>query len=194
MRHLVITAHPSAKSFNHAVVETYVSALEALGHEVECRDLYAMKFNPLMSASDLKAVATGKASREIRIEQTAIRRSEVVTLISTLWWSGFPAMLKGYLDRVFCAGFAYVIKRHEYLPGLSGKKGVIITTSGATTDDLKSGGTLRALKTVQDQGFMEFCGIEMVRHLYLSGIDPTMSKASGEQHLETVRNFVRRAF
>ncbi len=194
MRHLVITAHPSAKSFNHAVVETYVSALEALGHEVECRDLYAMKFNPLMSASDLKAVATGKASRDIRIEQTAIRRSDVVTLISPLWWSGFPAMLKGYLDRVFCAGFAYVIKRHEYLPGLSGKKGVIITTSGATTDDLKSGGTLRALKTVQDQGFMEFCGIEMVRHLYLSGIDPTMSKASGEQHLETVRNFVRRAF
>ncbi len=194
VRHLVITAHPSAKSFNHAVVETYVSALEALGHEVECRDLYAMKFNPLMSASDLKAVATGKASRDIRIEQTAIRRSDVVTLISPLWWSGFPAMLKGYLDRVFCAGFAYVIKRHEYLPGLSGKKGVIITTSGATTDDLKSGGTLRALKTVQDQGFMEFCGIEMVRHLYLSGIDPTMSKASGELHLETVRNFVRRAF
>ena len=194
MRHLVITAHPSAKSFNHAVVETYVSALEARGHEVECRDLYAMKFNPLMSASDLKAVATGKASRDIRIEQTAIRRSDVVTLISPLWWSGFPAMLKGYLDRVFCAGFAYVIKRQEYLPGLSGKKGVIITTSGATAEDLRSGGTLRALKTVQDQGFMEFCGIEMVRHLYLSGIDPTMRKASGEQHLETVRNFVRRAF
>ncbi len=194
MRHLVITAHPSAKSFNHAVVEAYVSALKERRHEVECRDLYAMKFNPVLSARDLTAVASGKAARDIRIEQTAIRRSDVVTLISPLWWSGFPAMLKGYLDRVFCAGFAYVIKRQEYLPGLSGKKGVIITTSGATTEDLKSGGTLRAVKTVQDEGFMEFCGIEVVRHLYLSGIDPAMSRAVGEQHLEAVHSFVRRAF
>ncbi len=194
MRHLVIAAHPSAKSFNHAVVEAYVSALKERGHQVECRDLYAMKFNPVLSARDLTAVASGKASRDIRIEQTVIRRSDVVTLISPLWWSGFPALLKGYLDRVFCAGFAYVIKRQEYLPGLSGKKGVIITTSGATTAELKSGGTLRALKTIQDEGFMAFCGIEMVRHLYLSGIDPAMSRDVGEQHLETVRRLVRRTF
>ena len=194
MRHLVIAAHPSAKSFNHAVVEAYVAALNERGHQVECRDLYALKFNPVLSARDLTAVASGKASRDVRIEQTAIGRADVVTLISPLWWSGFPAMLKGYLDRVFCAGFAYVIKRQEYLPGLSGKKGVIITTSGATREELKSGGTLRALKTIHDEGLMEFCGIELVRHLYLSGIDPTMSRASGEQHLEAVRNFVRRAF
>ena len=194
MRHLVIAAHPSAKSFNHSVVEAYVSALKERGHRVECRDLYAMKFNPVLSARDLRAIAGDKASRDIRIEQTAIRRSDVVTFVSPLWWSGFPAMLKGYLDRVFCAGFAYVIKGQEYLPGLSGKKGVIITTSGATSEELKSGGTLRALKTVLDQGFIEFCGIEMVRHLYLSGIDPAMSPAVGEQHLEAVRSFVRRAF
>jgi putative NADPH-quinone reductase len=54
-------------------------------------------------------------------------------------------MRKGYLDRVFCAGFAYVIKGDQYLPNLSGKRGVINTTSGATTQELKSGGTLRPL-------------------------------------------------
>jgi putative NADPH-quinone reductase len=55
-------------------------------------------------------------------------------------------MLKGYLDRVFSAGFAYVIKGEEYLPGFPGKKGVIITACGATTEELKGGGTLRALR------------------------------------------------
>jgi NAD(P)H dehydrogenase (quinone) len=40
-------------------------------------------------------------------------------LVAPLWWSGFPAMLKGYLDRVFCAGFAYVIKQGDYSPGLA---------------------------------------------------------------------------
>jgi NAD(P)H dehydrogenase (quinone) len=194
VRHLVIAAHPSAKSFNRAVVEAYTSALQEHAHHVECRDLYAINFNPVLSARDLAAVSRGKASRDIRAEQAAIRRADVVTLISPLWWSGFPAILKGYLDRVFCAGFAYVIKADQYLPSLSGKKGVIITTSGASAQELKSGGTLRALRIIHDEGLMEFCGIEMVRHLYLSGINPAMTRASGEQHLETVRRFVRRAF
>jgi len=194
MRHLVIAAHPSAKSFNHAVVETYVAALVERKHRVECRDLYAANFNPVMSARDLAAIGRGKAAKDIRQEQAAIRRADVVTLISPLWWSGFPAMLKGYLDRVFCAGFAYVIKQGDYLPGLAGKKGVIITTTGASKEELRSGGTLRALRTIYDEGLMQFSGLELVEHIYLSGIDSTMSKAEGEKRLATVRRFVRRAF
>jgi len=194
MRHLVIAAHPSAKSFNHAVVETYVAALAERKHRVECRDLYAANFNPVMSARDLAAIDSGKAAKDIRQEQAAIRRADVVTFISPLWWSGFPAMLKGYLDRVFCAGFAYVIKQGDYLPGLAGKKGVIITTTGASKEELRSGGTLRALRTIYDEGLMQFSGLELVEHIYLSGIDSTMSKAEGEKRLATVRRFVRRAF
>lgn len=194
MRHLVIAAHPSTKSFNHSVVEAYTSALVERKHRVECRDLYAANFNPVLSARDLAAIGHGKASKDIREEQAAMRHADVVTLISPLWWSGFPAMLKGYLDRVFCEGFAYVIKRGEYLPGLAGKKGVIITTSGASKEELKSGGTLRAIRTIYDIGLMQFCGIEMVQHLYLSGIDPTMSEAEGEKRLASIRRFVRRTF
>ncbi len=86
-------------------------------------------------------------------------------------------MLKGYLDRVFCAGFAYVIKQGEYLPGLTGKKGVIVTTElpaasdsgssswsarwsstacAASKEEVKSAGTLRALRTIYDEGLMQF--------------------------------------
>jgi len=194
VRHLVIAAHPSTKSFNHSVVDAYTWALVERKHRVEYRDLYAANFNPVLSARDLAAIGHGKASKDIREEQAAIRRADVVTLISPLWWSGFPAMLKGYLDRVFCEGFAYVIRRGEYLPGLAGKKGVIVTTSGASKEELKSGGTLRAIRTIYDIGLMQFCGIEMVQHLYLSGIDPTMSEAEGEKRLASIRRFVRRTF
>jgi NAD(P)H dehydrogenase (quinone) len=194
VRHLVIAAHPNTKSFNHAVVETYMAALIERGHRVECCDLYAENFNPIMSARDLAVISRGKAARDIRAEQAAIRRADVVTLVSPLWWSGFPAMLKGYLDRVFCAGFAYVIKQGKYLPGLAGKKGVIITTSAASKDDLKSGGTLRALRTIYDEGLMQFSGLELVEHLYLSGIDAGMGRAEGEKWLKSVRRFVSRWF
>jgi NAD(P)H dehydrogenase (quinone) len=194
LRHLIIVAHPRAKSFNHAVVEAYTAALTERRHRVACRDLYAMGFNPILSARDMAALARGKPARDVRTEQDAIRAADVITLISPLWWSGFPAMLKGYLDRVFSAGFAYVAKGNELRPGLAGKKGAIITTSQASVEELKSSGTLRAVKAVCHEGFMEFCGIELVGHLYLGGIDPTMSRATGELHLEAVRRFVRRAF
>lgn len=194
MRHLVIAAHPSTKSFNHAVVEAYTSALAERKHHVECRDLYSLKFNPVLSARDLAALAQGMPAGDVVREQGAIRRADVVTLISPLWWSGFPAMLKGYLDRVFSFGFAYTIKDGEYLPGLADKKGVIVTTSGATKKELNNSGALRALRTIYDEGLMQFCGIELVRHLYLGGIEPGMSKAEAEKQLAKVRRFVARAF
>ena len=194
MRHLIIAAHPNPKSFNHAVVETYASALIARRHRVECRDLYAENFNPIQSTRDLAAITRRSPAKDIREEQRAIRRADVITFVSPLWWSGFPAMLKGYLDRVFCAGFAYVIKHGEYLPGLTGKQGVIITTTGAVKDELRSGGTLRALKTLYDEGLMQFCGIELVRHLYLCGIDPGMSREEGDKRLGSVRRLVNSAF
>jgi NAD(P)H dehydrogenase (quinone) len=95
VRHLIIAAHPSAKSFNRSVVETYSTALQERKHRVECRDLYAAKFNPVLSARDLAAIGHHKPARDIREEQRAVRRADVVAFISPLWWSGFPAMLKG---------------------------------------------------------------------------------------------------
>jgi len=56
VRHLVIVAHPNTKSFNHSVAETYVAALAERKHRVECRDLYASNFNPVMSARDGRCV------------------------------------------------------------------------------------------------------------------------------------------
>ena len=51
------------------------------------------------------------------------------------------------------------------VPGLEGKKGVIITTSAASKEELKSGGTLRALRAIYDEGLMQFTGMELVEHL-----------------------------
>jgi putative NADPH-quinone reductase len=77
---------------------------------------------------------------------------------------------------------------------LSGKKGVIIVTAERSVEELNSSGTSRALKTIYDEGLMAYCDIEPVGRLCLGGIEPKMSRASGEQHLEKVRRFVRRKF
>ena len=194
MHHLVIHAHPRAKSFNRSVVAAYRAALEARGHRVACRDLYALGFDPLLSARDMAALARGRTPRDIRTELKALRAADVITLVSPLWWSDVPALLKGYVDRVFFAGFSDTAKGKGGRPSLAGKKGVIITTAQARRADLKRWGTMRALETVYHAGLMDYCGVALVDHLYLAGIAPRMSRAAGERHLEAVRRFVRRAF
>jgi putative NADPH-quinone reductase len=89
------------------------------------------------------------------------------------------------LIAVFSAGVS-----KNYQRSLSNKEGVIIMTSAASLDELKKSGTLRSLKTVYHEGIMAFCGIDLVRHLYLCGIDPTMSRTASERHLELARRLV----
>jgi NAD(P)H dehydrogenase (quinone) len=192
MRHLIIATHPSTKSFNHSIVEAYTTALTERGHQVACRDLYTMGFNPILSARDMAGMARGKLPGDIRVELNAIRAADAITLISPLWWRGFPAMLKGYVDRVFSAKFADV--NEVYGPRLSGKKGAIIVTAERSVGELRSSGTLRALKTIYDEGLMGYCDIELVGSLYLGGIDSGMNRADGEKHLNAVRRFVHRKF
>jgi len=167
LRHLVIAAHPRVKSFNHSVVEAYSATLTERGHRVASRDLYAVGFNPILSARDLAGLARGKPARDIRHELNAMRAADVVTLISPLWWSSFPAMLKGYVDRVFTAGSGYLTKQKNYRPSLSGKKGATIMTSEASVEELKSGDTLGALKRYHRE-LMEYCGIELVGNFTLA--------------------------
>jgi NAD(P)H dehydrogenase (quinone) len=190
LHHLVIAAHPRAKSFNHAVVEAYTAALSERGHDVACRDLYAQNFDPVLSARDLATMARGRLPRDIRIELNALRAADAVTLIAPLWWSGFPAMLKGYIDRVLTAA----VGASKDGPILSGKQGVIITTAEASVAELRQRGTVRALDALYHEGLMDYCGIELLGHLYLGEVAPAMSAAAGAHHLAAVRRFVRRVF
>lgn len=195
MRHLIIAAHPRRRSFHRAVVDAYRSALEQAGHRVDCRHLYAPLFDPVLTARDVGITPGRKPPRDVAREQAAISRADAITFIAPLWWSGVPAVLKGYLDRVFCADFAYTIdKSGNYRPAaLKGKRATIVITSGATTAELKSDGTLAAIEKIYG-GLLAFCGVKVMGQLYLSGIEPGMSRRDGDRHLEAVRRFVRCTF
>ncbi|HTY49487.1 MAG TPA: NAD(P)H-dependent oxidoreductase, partial [Steroidobacteraceae bacterium] len=109
MQHLVVVAHPSAESFTMAVTRVYVGELARLGHQVVTCDLYRSGFNPVLAAHELAAGHPGfvAADADVGTAQRLIRRSDVLTVIYPLWWLSMPAILKGYIDRVFARGFAY---------------------------------------------------------------------------------------
>ena len=107
MKHLIIFAHPNQQSFNRALVERIVQASHEMNVETIVRDLYTLNFNPILSWDELGACQAGIVPAEVKFEQNLIKDADLITLVYPLWWMGFPAILKGYLDRVLSYGFAY---------------------------------------------------------------------------------------
>ncbi|MCY8938263.1 NAD(P)H-dependent oxidoreductase [Peribacillus frigoritolerans] len=170
MKHLVVYAHPYADSLNHSIMETTVNALKKNGHEVVVRDLYALDFQPVLKPEDTAAMKAGKTPDDIKTEQEFIAEADVITFIYPIWWTGLPAILKGYVDRVFAFGFAYSAGPEGVIKLLKGKKGFIINTHGTPNEVYDEIGMTAGLKVTSDIGIWDFTGIEPVGHLLFGSI------------------------
>ena len=108
MRVLLVYCHPRPDSFCAALRDTAIAALGAAGHEVELRDLYAEGFSPALSGEERGRYYDESANRRgIEDHAAALRRAEALLLVYPTWWFGPPAMLKGWLDRVWVPGLAF---------------------------------------------------------------------------------------
>ena len=102
MRMLVVYCHPCPESFTAAVRDRAVAALGAAGHDVRLLDLHAMDFEPVMGAEERRGYHTlGDNEAPIAAHLDALRWCEGLLFIYPTWWYGLPAMLKGWLDRVW---------------------------------------------------------------------------------------------
>ncbi len=110
MRVLVIYAHPVETSFVASLHGTVVETLRSGGHEIDDCDLYAEGFDPVMSRQDRNEyhdVALNQSRIAPYVER--LRAAEALVLVYPVWNFGFPAILKGYLDRVWVPGVAFDI-------------------------------------------------------------------------------------
>jgi len=107
MKALLVYAHPNPKSFNRAVLDTVTGELNKKGAEVRVKDLYIMNWNSTLAASDFEQMMSGKTPDDIAREQADVTWADTLFFIYPIWWSSHPAILKGWIDRVFSFGFAY---------------------------------------------------------------------------------------
>ena len=119
----IVHAHPEPKSLNGALTRHAVQTLVAQGHTVETSDLYAMGWRATADADDFlaqtdtgrlnyareskRAFVAGTQTADIAAEQNKLLRADAVILQFPLWWFSMPAILKGWVDRVYACGFAY---------------------------------------------------------------------------------------
>ncbi|WDF51352.1 NAD(P)H-dependent oxidoreductase [Paenibacillus sp. KACC 21273] len=193
MKHLIVFAHPHQEGTNQAILKRMVQTLESQGHEVVVRDLYALNFQPVLTEADTEAMKAGNTPADIKAEQEYITAAEVITFVYPIWWTGLPAILKGYVDRVFAYGFAYGYEETGVAQLLTGKKGLIINTHGQTNEIYDQVGMTDGLKITSTTGIFGFVGIESVGHLIFGGA-PYADEAQLENVLRQVEETVTTAF
>jgi len=179
---LIVYAHPEPLSFNGAMKDVAVEALRSCGHQVVVSDLYAQRFNAVLTEDDFtgerenttclrvpaeqtRAYEAGTLAPDILCEQEKIRSADLLILQFPLWWFGMPGILKGWADRVFARGFAYMPGR-KYDTGLfRGKLAMVAATTGTSADtyapDGIDGDILSVLWPIHN-GLLRYCGFDVL--------------------------------
>lgn len=194
MKHAVILAHPDPKSFNASVAGAYVSSVLALGHQVVLRDLYALDFDPRLGRRELPWKRGYAPRKDVRTERAALADADVFVFVYPLWFNTPPAILKGYVDRVFGMGFGFQASSGVSDPMLVDKKLLSFTTSGAPETWLRDTGALAALTQLFDKHLSAMCGLRVLDHVHIGAVTPLMSKEGVEASLKAVDETVGRYF
>jgi NAD(P)H dehydrogenase (quinone) len=154
MKVLLVFAHPEPRSLNGALRDVAIRELEAQGHEVLTSDLYANGWKSEVDRADFpsqvlderfipataskKAFDTNTLTNDVKVEIEKLLWADVLILQFPLWWFTMPAILKGWVDRVYAYGFAYGVGEHSdqrwgdrYGEGtLAGKRAMLLVTTG----------------------------------------------------------------
>lgn len=193
LKHAVIFAHPKAESFTASVAHAYARKAKGLGHKVVTRDLYRMNFSPLLQADELPFQPGFMPRPDVAAERLLLADVEVFALAYPFWLNAPPAMLKGYLDRVFGFGFAYG-KDGRSAPLLTGRSLITFSSSGAPDYWVKESGAMEAIGRLFDHYFAELCGMRFLEHVHFGSIVPMIREDAVAARLEQVEAVVQKHF
>jgi putative NADPH-quinone reductase len=132
----VVLAHPRADSYAHALAQRAVDGLQAAGHRVDVIDLYADGFRAAMSEAEREAYHGDQPILDPLVQTSAdlVRIVDALIFIYPTWWSGLPAILKGWMERVMVpgVGFTFEERTGKVRPGLTNVRHLIgISTYGS---------------------------------------------------------------
>ena len=181
MNVLIVYAHPEPKSFNGAMKDLAVQVLEESGHTVRVSDLYALKFDAAGGPGDfsereeescfryqreqMHATNAGLFVSDLKAEMDKLAWADFVIFQFPLWWFSLPAILKGWVDRVFAMGFSYDVNRRYETGVFLGKRGMLAMTTGGPPASYVEGGKngeIGGLLMHIQHGMLHFVGMDVL--------------------------------
>ncbi|MFF7176915.1 NAD(P)H-dependent oxidoreductase [Streptomyces sp. NPDC008121] len=157
-----LSAHPEPESLNGHLRAEGVREARRLGHTVSESDLYAMGWDPVVTAADYpdhrgrllvadasyEAYRSGRIAPDVRAEQEKLLRADAVVVQFPLWWYGPPAILKGWFDRVLVKGLGYGTGARYGAGALAGKRALTVVTAGARGSSMAPRGIHGSLRQI----------------------------------------------
>jgi NAD(P)H dehydrogenase (quinone) len=186
MNVLIVYAHPEPTSLTRQLVEVSVQTLQEQGHRVASSDLYDMHWKAVFDEHDFPnradpdrlsfvtesghAYSSGRQTADVASEQQKLLAAHALILQFPLWWFGMPAILKGWVDRVFAYGLAYGYQgegnRYRYGDGgLKGKRAILSVIVGGPAEDYSPrgiNGPLEQLLFPITHGTLFFPGMDVL--------------------------------
>lgn len=180
MNVFIIYAHPEPKSFNGAMRDTAVDVLTAAGHAVRVSDLIAMDFKAVTDARDFprradpaqlvvtseqrSAFDNGSTSPDIATEHEKVTWADHIIFQFPMWYYGFPAIMKGWFDRVLSEGFAHAPPRWFDNGLMAGKRAMLSLTTNGKPDGYREGGRHGTMELLlwPIHNSLRFCGFDVL--------------------------------
>ena len=181
MKTLLVVAHPRQSSLTFAVAQAFADQIREGGHSVAWAELVRERFDPvLMTPDEPDWNDPNKVySASVRGEMQRIERNEATVIVFPVWWWSMPAILKGWVDRVWNHGWAYGGKSYPH------RRVWMIGVAGVGAESYAKRHYDAAMRTQLDVGLLEFCGIEERRFELLYGAtegEPHPSAALARAH------------
>jgi NAD(P)H dehydrogenase (quinone) len=183
-RHAVILCHPDPHSFNRAIANRYCEEVRAAGQEIVLRDLYAMHFDPVLHAAERPTLPNAIRSPDVTAERKILWGCDVFVLIYPIWFGSPPALMKGYVERIFGAGVTPDDVRQQVRDDLLGDKRLLsFTTSASSSVWLAQQGQERGLASVFDDYIVHAFGMHSRENKRFALITNEMDQQSVDQYL-----------
>lgn len=177
MRVLAVFAHPKRRSFTGALLDALLEGLAEAGHAAEVADLHAEGFDPRFTAADFAQFEPGgRVPETILREQARVDRADGLALVFPVYWWCFPAMLKGWIDRVWSQGWAYDFTPERSRGRLADRPVALLGSAGSRASTYRRYGYDRAMTTAIDIGVLGYCGLTNVATSIFHDVneDPTI--------------------
>ncbi|TVQ14917.1 MAG: flavodoxin family protein [Bacteroidetes bacterium] len=189
MKVLIIYSNHHEGNFNWQLLEKLKDSLLHNGHELVVRDLYQLDFDPVLRTKDFEMISSGNIPADIEKEQSFVSWADAMIFIYPVWWGGMPAIVKGYIDKVFSWGFAYKSNGKGVYPLLTGKNVIVMNSLGQSRSEYEKG-MFQAMNLINVEGVFGFCGINVASQLYFSSIH-NITEQEKEDYLNQALNAVK---
>jgi putative NADPH-quinone reductase len=192
---LVILGHPTPGSFNHAIADAACGALREAGHRVVFHDLQAECFDPCLPGGEI--LEDGLVPGWLHAHCEELRSAEGIVIVHPNWWGQPPAVLKGWIDRVFRPGVAYRFDEGDSGEGipvglLKARTALVLNTSN-TPDQREREAFGDPLEAIWKRCIFHLCGVADVRRRTFNVI-VTSSVDQRAKWLGEVRDLVEECF